>query len=308
MAESKQESKQALRVAILATDGVEEVELTEPRKFLEDQGAKTVLIAPHGEKLQAFKHHDKAGQYAVDLTLDQASSEDFTRCCFRAATNADALRVEPDAQEFAREFDRQLKPMAVICHAPWLLVSAGLVKGRTLTSYHTIRERYRAPAETAGFGSGGRSQLGYEPTTQRHPKIQREDERAFLGRRTRRAVAVQRGVYLSCREASARNDSGSPVCPTAFFRFWAWGRAKGRRARGILRFAQNDSLTTPGPLTSDVSAPWATKGVDPRAGSARAGVLTKSTIGQEVRVSVRTPRQTVPWFYISHFGDSPGIE
>ncbi len=141
MSESKQENKQTLRVAILATDGFEEAEMTEPRKFLEDQGAKTVLIAPHAGKLQAFKHHDKAGQYAVDLTLDQANSEDFDALLLPGgALNADALRVEPSAQEFAREFDRQLKPMAVICHAPWLLVSARLVKGRTLTSYHTIRD------------------------------------------------------------------------------------------------------------------------------------------------------------------------
>lgn len=141
MAESKQENKQTLRVAILATDGFEEAEMTEPRKFLEDQGAKTVLIAPHAGKIQAFKHHDKAGEYAVDLTLDQANSEDFDALLLPGgALNADALRVEPKAQEFAREFDRQLKPVAAICHAPWLLVSAGLVKGRTLTSYHTIRD------------------------------------------------------------------------------------------------------------------------------------------------------------------------
>jgi len=141
MAESKQENKQALRVAIIATDGFEEVEMTEPRKFLEEQGAKTVLIAPHAGKIQAFKHHDKAGQYDVDLTLDQADSEDFDALLLPGgALNADALRVTPEAQEFAREFDRELKPLAVICHAPWLLVSAGLVKGRTLTSYHTIRD------------------------------------------------------------------------------------------------------------------------------------------------------------------------
>lgn len=141
MADSKHENKQALRVAIIATDGFEEAEMTEPRTFLEEQGAKTVLIAPHAGKIQAFKHHDKAGQYAVDMTLDQADSEDFDALVLPGgALNADALRVIPEAQEFAREFDRELKPMAVICHAPWLLVSAGLVKGRTLTSYPTIRD------------------------------------------------------------------------------------------------------------------------------------------------------------------------
>lgn len=75
------------------------------------------------------------------MTLDQANSEDFDALLLPGgALNADALRVIPEAQEFVREFDRELKPMAAICHAPWLLVSAGLVKGRTLTSYHTIRD------------------------------------------------------------------------------------------------------------------------------------------------------------------------
>jgi len=141
MVESKQEKKQALRVAILATDGFEEAEMTEPRKFLEKQGAQTVLIAPHAGKIYAFKHHDKAGEYDVDMTLEEADTEDYDALLLPGgALNADALRVVPEAQEFVREFDRELKPMAVICHAPWLLVSAGLVKGRTLTSYHTIRD------------------------------------------------------------------------------------------------------------------------------------------------------------------------
>jgi protease I len=135
------ENTENLRIAIIATDGFEETEMTEPRKFLEEQGARTFLIAPHSGKLQAFKHHDKAGQYPVDMTIDEANSEEFDALLLPGgALNADAIRVEPKAQEFVREFDRQLKPIAVICHAPWLLVSAGLVNGRTLTSYHTIRD------------------------------------------------------------------------------------------------------------------------------------------------------------------------
>ena len=136
MAEEKK-----LHVAILATDGFEEAEMAEPRKFLEHNGAETTLIAPHSGKIYAMRHHDKAGQYEVDMTLEEASSDDFDALLLPGgALNADALRVEPEAQEFVREFDRQMKPIAVICHGPWLLVSAGLVKGRTMTSYHTIRD------------------------------------------------------------------------------------------------------------------------------------------------------------------------
>jgi protease I len=130
-----------LRVAIVLTDDFEEVEMTEPRKFLESQGAKTVLIAPHSGKVQGMRHDKKSEAYPVDQTLDKANPEEFDALLLPGgALNADALRLERKAQEFARVFDRQGKPIAVICHGPWLLVSAGLVKGRTLTSYHTIRD------------------------------------------------------------------------------------------------------------------------------------------------------------------------
>jgi len=136
-----QENKDTLRVAIIATDDFEEAEMTEPRKFLEEQGAKTTLIAPHGGKIHAVRHDEKVGDYKVDETLDQANPDHYDALLLPGgALNADALRVEPKAQDFVRNFDREGKPIAVICHGPWLLASAGLVKGRTLTSYHTIRD------------------------------------------------------------------------------------------------------------------------------------------------------------------------
>jgi protease I len=135
------EDRNTLRVAIVATDDFEEVEMTEPRKFLEAQGAETVLIAPHPGKIQAMRHDEKSEKYEVDQTLDEANPEDFDALLLPGgALNADNLRVERKAQEFARNFDRKNKPIAVICHGPWLLVSAGLVKGRTMTSYHTIKD------------------------------------------------------------------------------------------------------------------------------------------------------------------------
>ena len=132
---------EGLRVAILATSGVEQVELTEPRLALEQAGARTLLIAPKAGKIQGRKHHDKADQFDVDMTFDLANPEQFDAMLLPGgALNADALRVVSAAQEFARYMDDSGKPIAVICHAPWLLVSAGLVDGRTLTSYHTIRD------------------------------------------------------------------------------------------------------------------------------------------------------------------------
>jgi protease I len=135
------EDRNSLRVAIVATDDFEEVEMTDPRKFLEAQGAETVLIAPHPGKIQAMRHDEKSAKYDVDQTLDESNPEDFDALLLPGgALNADNLRVEQKAQEFARDFDRKNKPIAVICHGPWLLVSAGLVKGRTMTSYHTIKD------------------------------------------------------------------------------------------------------------------------------------------------------------------------
>jgi protease I len=133
-----------MRVAILATDGFEQVELTEPRKALEQAGAKTTVIAPKSGKIQGMKHHDKADKIEADMTLDKAKAEDFDALLLPGgALNADALRVEEYAQVFAKQIDQAGKPIAVICHGPWLLASAGLVRGHSLTSYHTIQDDIR---------------------------------------------------------------------------------------------------------------------------------------------------------------------
>jgi protease I len=135
---------EGMRVAILATDGVEDAELREPQKALEEAGAKTTLFAPKEGSIHSFNHHDKAGTFNVDKSLTQADPTQFDAVLLPGgALNADTLRVQPHAQEFVREMDRQGKPIAVICHAPWLLVSAGCVRGRTMTSYHTIQDDLR---------------------------------------------------------------------------------------------------------------------------------------------------------------------
>ncbi len=133
-----------MRIAILATDGVEQVELAEPRKAFEDAGARTILIAPGPGKIQGMKHHDKADKLDVDMKLDDVKPEDFDAVLLPGgALNADALRMNEKAREFVRAMDAAGKPFAIICHAPWLLVSAGLVKGRSMTSYHTIQDDMR---------------------------------------------------------------------------------------------------------------------------------------------------------------------
>jgi deglycase len=138
------QSLKGMRVAILATDDFEQVELTEPRKALDEVGARTTLIAPKSGKLQGMKHDEKADRFDVDMMLDHANPEEFDAVLLPGgALNADALRVKNEAQEFVRYMDDSGKPIAVICHGPWLLVSAGLVDGRTLTSYHTIQDDIR---------------------------------------------------------------------------------------------------------------------------------------------------------------------
>lgn len=133
-----------IRVAILAMDGVEDVELREPRKALQQAGAETTLFSPGKGKIQSFNQFDKADQIEVDKTLAEADPEEFDAVLLPGgALNADTLRIQPHAQQFVREMDRQRKPIAVICHAPWLLVSAGCVRGRTMTSYHTIQDDVR---------------------------------------------------------------------------------------------------------------------------------------------------------------------
>jgi len=146
MAEKK---LQGMRVAIICTDLFEQVEMTEPRKALDEAGAKTVLIAPKSGKVQGVKHDEKADRFPVDLEIDKADPQPFDALLLPGgAMNADALRMEKKAQDFVRAIDRTGKPIAVICHGPWLLISAGLTRGRTMTSYHTIQDDVRNSGAT----------------------------------------------------------------------------------------------------------------------------------------------------------------
>jgi protease I len=144
MANKHKKKLAGMRVAILATNGFEQAELEEPRKALRAAGAQTVLVSPKSGTLQGMKHDEKASEFAVDMKLQDAKPEEFDGVLLPGgALNADHLRVEEEAKRFVQAIDQAQKPIAVICHGPWLLVSAGLAKGRELTSYHTIQDDIR---------------------------------------------------------------------------------------------------------------------------------------------------------------------
>jgi protease I len=141
---TEQQKLSGLRVAILVTNDFEQVEMTEPKKALEQAGARPVIISEEAGQVQGMNHDVKADKFKVDMTLDQARPNDFDAVLLPGgAINADKLRMNPKAQEFVRQMDQAGKPFAVICHAPWLLVSAGLTQGRSLTSYYTIQDDIR---------------------------------------------------------------------------------------------------------------------------------------------------------------------
>lgn len=130
-----------LTVAFLATDGVEQVELTAPREALENAGAATVLLSlTHGE-VQAYENDTEAADtFAVDGLVSEASVDDFDALVLPGGTtNPDRLRLDTDAVSFVRTFVTSGKPVGVICHGPWTLVEADVVRGRTLTSYPSVR-------------------------------------------------------------------------------------------------------------------------------------------------------------------------
>src|SRR4051812_41798127 len=132
-------------IAILvANEGIEQVELTEPRKALEEAGANVVLIAPESGEAQAFNHLDKADAFPVDKTVGDASADDYDGLMLPGGVaNPDNLRTDKDAVAFVRAFFDSGKPVAAICHAPWTLVEAGVVKGRTLTSWPSLQTDIR---------------------------------------------------------------------------------------------------------------------------------------------------------------------
>jgi protease I len=132
------------RVAFLATNGVEQVELTEPWKAVEDEGGSPELLSLETGRIQGFDHLDKDQTFEVDRAVADASHEDYDGLVLPGGVaNPDFLRGDEDAVRFVRSFFEAGKPVAVICHGPWTLVEADVVRGRTITSWPTLRTDIR---------------------------------------------------------------------------------------------------------------------------------------------------------------------
>ena len=133
-------SLRGVRVAILATDGFEQAELTEPRKALDAAGADTAIVSPKTGKVRGWKMKDWGDEVAVDQALDQADAKNYDALVLPGGViNADALRMQPQAVKFVKSFFDAGKPVGVICHAPWALIESGVVKGHRMTSWPSLK-------------------------------------------------------------------------------------------------------------------------------------------------------------------------
>lgn len=131
---------EGMKVAILVTDGFEQSEMTEPRRVLDAAGADTSLISPGKGGVRGWKHHTPADRFEVDVPLQQAAAHEYDALVLPGGVmNPDALRIEEQAVAFVRDFVKAGKPIAAICHGPWTLIEADAVKGRTMTSWPSLR-------------------------------------------------------------------------------------------------------------------------------------------------------------------------
>jgi len=135
-----EQSLSGKKVAILATDGFEQEELVSPRKALEAAGAETEIVSPAGSKIKAWNKTDWGSEVEVDVTLDSVNADDYDALLLPGGVmNPDHLRRNPEALEFVRAFFETGRPVGAICHGPWTLIDAGVIRGRTVTSYESIQ-------------------------------------------------------------------------------------------------------------------------------------------------------------------------
>lgn len=140
---------QGKRVAFLATDGVEESEYIQPREAARKAGAQVELVSPKSGQIQSVKHGEKSGTYQVERTLTEANPDDYDALVLPGGVaNPDRLRTDPNAVRFVKAFFDTHKPVAAICHAPWMLVEADVVRGRTVTSWPSLRTDLRNAGAT----------------------------------------------------------------------------------------------------------------------------------------------------------------
>jgi protease I len=132
------------KVAILVADGFEQVEMTEPKKALEEAGAQTEIISPVKGEVQGWNHFDKADKFTVDVPLDSADAQNYDALLLPGGVaNPDQLRMNPAAVYFVKQFFEAGKPVAAICHGPWTLIEADVVRGRTITSWPSLKTDLR---------------------------------------------------------------------------------------------------------------------------------------------------------------------
>ena len=196
---------QGKRIAFLvANEGVEQVELTEPWEAIGAAGAERELIAPEEGEVQAFDHLDKADTFAVDRDLDDADPDSYDGLLLPGGVaNPDLLRADERAVGFVRAFFESGKPVAAICHAPWTLIEAGVVDGRTLTSWPSLRTDIR---NAGGTWVDEEVHTDAGLVTSRKP----EDLEAFARRRwrsSRRVFTASSGRRPSVRGSARRGES-----------------------------------------------------------------------------------------------------
>jgi len=132
------------RIAFLATDGVEQIELTDPLDAVKQAGASPELVSIKTGKIQGWNHDKKGKKFTVDKTVNEVSAEDYDGLVLPGGVmNPDSLRMNDEAVDFVRDFFKQGKPIAAICHGPWLLVEADICEGRTLTSWPSLKTDIR---------------------------------------------------------------------------------------------------------------------------------------------------------------------
>lgn len=128
------------KVAILVAEGFEQSEMVEPRKALEQAGARTEIVSPARDEVQGWNHFDKGERFKVDVPLEQADPQGYDALLLPGGVaNPDQLRMQPKAVQFVKHFAESGKPIGVICHGPWTLIEAGAVRGRTMTSWPSLR-------------------------------------------------------------------------------------------------------------------------------------------------------------------------
>lgn len=146
MEQAQGQNLKGKRVAVLMTDGVEQIEYTSPRGFLEQRGAQVTLISPkaRGEQVQGFHHFEQGDKFAVELQVGEANPRDFDALLLPGGVgNPDQLRLSPESIDFIRQFASEEKPIAAICHGPWTLIDAGVARASHMTSWPSLQTDLR---------------------------------------------------------------------------------------------------------------------------------------------------------------------